>query len=340
MIIMNNFNEKVKPSFNENRQKLGKTLPLSTPYTIMADISDVCNFKCNYCFRGMGKCEKFYGHNRLMSKDIFVKVVNQTLEFDGRIKRFSLSHNGEPLAHPDFAEFVGYAKEKDVADSVEIHTNASLLNRDLSRKIINSGLDRMVISLQGMDSKKYKEICGVNINYDYFYDNLQFLYNEKKNTSICIKIVDAALSKDEKETFYEKFTPIADRVYIENIVPLWDADEKNVNITSNKYGVDYKKQNVCPLMFYTINILPDGTIFPCTNIIPPMVLGNINNTTLKECWESKLRRNFIIDQLKNTRSCNGVCKNCYIPQNTVLTENDIVDGHENEILERIQEQWI
>lgn len=343
MKIMSNFDEKIKPSFNENRQCLGKVLPLSTPFTIMADISDVCNFKCNYCFRGMGKHEKYYGHSRLMSKEIFTKIVDQALEFDGRIRRFSLSHNGEPLAHPGFAEFVEYAKKKDVADSVEIHTNASLLNKDLCRKIINSGLDRMVISLQGMDAKKYNEICGVNIDYDRFYNNIQFLYKEKRSTSICIKIVDTALNEDEKEIFYERFAPIADRVYIETVVPLWDVKEGERNSndqTNNKYGIDYKKQNMCPLMFYTINILPDGTIFPCTNITPPMILGNIHDNTLKECWESKKRRNFIIEQLKNTRDCNRVCKNCYIPQNTVLTENDIVDGYEKEILERIQEQWM
>ncbi len=338
---MNNFNEKIKPSYNEDRKCLGKVLPLATPFTVMADISDVCNFKCNYCFRGMGKQEKYYGHNQLMKKEVFKKIVDQSLEFDGRIKRFSLSHNGESLAHPEFAEFVAYAKEKDVADSVEIHTNASFLNKNLSKKIINSGLDRMVISLQGMNAQKYKEICGVDINYDDFYNNIKFLYHEKRNTTICIKIVDAALNEGEEEFFYERFSPIADRVFIETVVPLWDVEEYNEkNKTNNKYGVDYERQRVCPLMFYTINVLPDGTIFPCTNIIPPMLLGNINNNTLKECWMSKERRDFLIEQLRNTRDCNAVCNNCYIPQNTVLTENDMVDGYEKEILERIQEQSI
>lgn len=337
---MTNFEEKVKPSYSNDRQCLGEILPLETPFTIMADISDVCNFRCNYCFRGMKRKDKYYGHNRLMSKELFTKIVDQSLEFNGRIKRFSLSHNGEALAHPKFADFVDYARKKDVADSVEVHTNASLLTKDLSKKIIESGLDRMVISLQGLNGKRYKEVCGVSIDYEKFYENIQFLFNEKKSTTICIKIVDAALDKGDEQIFYEKFAPIADRVYIETVVPLWDVEGKTTknNKTNNKYGMDFKKQNICPLMFYTINVLPDGTIFPCTNIIPPMILGNVNEITLKECWEGKKRRDFLIEQLTNTRNCNAVCENCYIPQNTVLTSNDIVDGYEKKILERINER--
>lgn len=335
--------EKIKPSYNTERVCLGKTLPLDTPFTIMADISDVCNFRCNYCFRGMGKKEAYYGKNKLMQEDTFHRIVNQALEFEGRIKRFSLSHNGEPLAHPKFAEFVAYAKERDIADSVEIHTNGSLMNEELSKKIAESNIDRIIISLQGMNTKKYQEVCGISIDYEKFYNNIKFLYQIKKDTRVYIKIVDAALDEGEEQFFYEKFTPVADRVYIETVVPLWDVEEENASIreakTNNKYGQEHKRQKICPLMFYTINILPDGTVFPCTNIEPPMVLGNIKEVTLKECWESEKRREFIIRQLKETRNNNMVCSNCYIPQNTVLTENDVVDGYENEILERIEKQW-
>ena len=41
----------VEKSFNQKRNVLGKVLPLSTPYTVLIDISDMCNLRCNYCFR-------------------------------------------------------------------------------------------------------------------------------------------------------------------------------------------------------------------------------------------------------------------------------------------------
>ncbi len=331
--------EKIQPSYNRERVKLGNVLPLDTPFTIMADISDVCNFKCNYCFRGMEKKEQFYGKNKLMAEETFHQVVKQTLEFQGRVKRFSLSHNGEPLAHPKFAEFAEYAKHHDVADSVEIHTNASLLNHESCRKIAKSNLDRIIISLQGMDAESYKKVCGVSVDYENFYNNIKYLYEIKKDTTICIKIIDTALGNRPKELFYEMYSPVADKVYIETEVPLWDVDDEDVfnkgKQTNNKYGRENLWQQTCSLLFYTLNVLPDGTVFPCTNIRPPMILGNVNQISLKECWESTKRRKFLIAQLKNMRGNCQVCQNCYIPQNTIMTPEDIIDGFEENILKRM-----
>lgn len=334
--------EKIMPSFPTKRVCLGESLPLETPFTVMADISDVCNFRCNYCFRGMGQKQNYYGKNKLMSEETFHQVVNQALEFEGRIKRFSLSHQGEPLAHPQFAEFVAFAKERDVADSVEIHTNGSLLNKELCEKIADSNLDRIIISLQGLNAKKYQEVCGVKIDYEKFYKNLQYLYHIKRDTMICIKIVDAALEEGEEQIFYEKYAPVADRVFVETVIPLWGVKEESEVGSrakkNNKFGRGHKWQRTCPLMFYTINVLADGTIFPCTNITPPFVLGNINQVSLKECWEATKRRQFLKAQLEQTRDNHPICRNCYIPQNTIMTEEDMTDGFEEKILERM-EKW-
>lgn len=332
--------EKIQPSYNTDRVKLGKVLPIDTPFTIMADISDVCNFKCNYCFRGMGKKEYFYGNDKFMTEETFHQIIAQALEFDGRIKRFSLSHQGEPLAHPKFAEFAAFAKEQDVADSVEIHTNASLLNLELCRKIAECNLDRIIISLQGMDAEKYKEICGFSIDYETFFENIKYLYQIKKETLLCIKIIDTALTKEQENLFYEKYAPVADRIYIETEVPLWDGNKTDVipgtKKTNNKYGRENMWQQTCPLVFYTLNVLPDGTVFPCTNIRPPFILGNVHLIHLKECWESAKRRDFLTAQLKNARGNCQICQNCYIPQNTIMTQEDVIDGFEEDILKRME----
>lgn len=135
------------------------------------------------------------------------------------------------------------------------------------------------------------------------------------------------------------YSPVADKVYIETEVPLWDVDDEDVfnkgKQTNNKYGRENLWQQTCSLLFYTLNVLPDGTVFPCTNIRPPMILGNVNQISLKECWESTKRRKFLIAQLKNMRGNCQVCRNCYIPQNTIMTPEDIIDGFEENILKRM-----
>lgn len=334
-----NEKSKIAPSYSKDRHQLGEVLPLKTPYTVIADISDRCNFRCNYCFRSMSpEKTQYYGNNKLMEWSTYQRIIDQILEFQEPIKRLSLSHNGESLIHPQFVQMVEYATEKSLGEITEIHTNAAMLTEELVHRIIDTKLGRMVISLQGLSAEKYYETCGVRIDYNKFYDNLKSLYALKKNMKICIKVVKEALGEGEEGKFYDMFLPISDSAYIEQVVPLWpDMDEMEREVTKNKYGDDFKKQDCCPLMFYTINVLPDGTVFPCTNLNPPYLLGNVNTTTLKQCWESKEREKFLLKQLKYTRESNIVCKNCYIPQNTVMTPEDSIDAYREEIIARIKE---
>ena len=95
-------------------------------------------------------------------------------------------------------------------------------------------------------------------------------------------------------------------------------------------------QRCCPLIFYTINVLPDGTIYPCSHIRPPFKLGNVKNSTLLEAWRSMKKKTFLKDMLENGRFNVEACKNCYIPQNTVMTPEDSIDAYAVEILERFK----
>ena len=65
-------------SYSQDRNVLGKVLPLDTPYTVLIDISDSCNLRCKYCFRydtSIGAED--YRKNRLMDWKTFQIVVEQ-----------------------------------------------------------------------------------------------------------------------------------------------------------------------------------------------------------------------------------------------------------------------
>lgn len=82
----------------------------------------------------------------------------------------------------------------------------------LKCKIIDKifiGYYRMIISLQGLNARKYQQVCKVTLDYEEFYANLQYLYQIKKDTLICVKVVDAALEVGEEQLFYEKFALVA-----------------------------------------------------------------------------------------------------------------------------------
>ena len=51
---------------------------------------------------------------------------------------------------------IKFTKGANVSNTVEVITNGTLLAKDTSDKIIKSRLNRLVISLQGINSKSYK----------------------------------------------------------------------------------------------------------------------------------------------------------------------------------------
>lgn len=332
---------KVKESFQEKRSVLGKVLPVDTPFTILIDTSDVCNFKCTYCFRAEGSdsAAPDYRKNQLMSLETFERVVEQIKEFPQQIKRISLSHNGEALCNPNLPKMVSMLKGAGFIGCCEIHTNGALLTHEKSDALIKAGLNRMVISLQGLTAEKYKETCGVKINMEKFYDELEYLYTHKTSElQINIKIVDVALEQGEDALFIDKYSRVADRVFIEQVVPLWgiEISEKETGQWINKYGRASAWQECCPLAFYTINVLPSGKIYPCSHLTPPFDLGTVYSTTLYEAWNSPQRLDFLRCMLEQGRDVYKECSSCYIPQNTIMTEEDKIDGYRQEILKRMQ----
>ncbi|RGS37161.1 radical SAM/SPASM domain-containing protein [Roseburia hominis] len=323
-------------SYSQDRNVLGKVLPLDTPYTVLIDISDSCNLRCKYCFRydtSIGAED--YRKNRLMDWETFQIVVEQLKEFPSQIKRIALSHNGEPLCNRKLPQMVSYIKNAGLTGRTEIHTNGLLLDKQYIEELCEAGIDRVVISLQGLDGDAYYKECGVRIDFERFYYHLKYFYQKKRDTQIHIKIVDEAVG-EERDRFYEMFSPIADRVFVESVVPLWtDSDMKTGEVEKNKYGDTFKVQQCCPLVFYTINVLPDGTIYPCSHIRPPFKLGNVKETTIYEAWNGAQKKTFMKDMLESGRFKMEACKNCYIPQNTVMTPEDSIDAYAEEILERI-----
>ncbi len=334
--------EKIKPSYDSNRSILGEIFPLSTPFNVILDVSEVCNFRCGYCFRGQDDKSKWGYASRLdcMEWGLFEKAVDQLKDFPEEVRQISLSNHGEPLCNRKVPDMVRYIKSKGIGSRVSIHTNGTMLDEEYARDLADSDIDRIVVSLQGLTAEKYREICRANINFESFYHNLSVLYQNKKKTQIHFKIMDIALENGEEEKFYELFSTIGDRVYIEKVVPIW----KDVEISSsetgdeavllyNKYGDRFRKQECCPLIFHTTVVVPNGDVYPCTQLLNPYTLGNIQEQTLVKLWNSSKRRELLVAQCEKNNP--DVCRECFILQNSIYTAEDMIDDYRDKILERI-----
>lgn len=328
---------KIMPSFDSKRSVLGEILPLKTPFNVIIDASERCNFQCQYCFRGDADKNKwgYAKDNQLMGWDTFVKTVEQVKEFEDEVRQISLSGHGEPLCNRRIPDMVRYMKAQGIQSRISIHTNASLLDREFIDDLIDSDIDRIVISLQGMTSEKYWEVCRAKIDFETFYDNLTYLYENKNHTQMHIKIMDVALDKGEEDSFYKKFVPIGDRVFIEQEVPIWKGveSEKGKAEIENKYGNSFPLQECCPLIFHTIMIIPNGDVYPCTQVLREDKLGNVNEATLVNMWMGEARRNLLLRQCELNNP--EICEQCYIRQNSIYTKEDMIDEYREEILKRL-----
>lgn len=318
----------IKPLAGMERTKLKDAIPLRTPYAVYVFPTNLCNFRCSYCAHSadLKELEKTYGLKaESMTLETFQRAVDSMKRFPDRLKVLNLSGQGEPLLNSFIADMVRYAREADVAERIEIITNASVLTHEMSDALIEAGLDCMRISLQGMSDAMYEKTCGRSIHTAELFANIAYFYTHKKQCQVYVKIMDVTLEPGDDERFYRTFDAISDRMYIEQCKPVYDGVEstKDMGVDTDRYGRTHDKKQVCPLPFYMLGILPDGTISPCETIYVPKVLGNVWSDELPEVWQGEKMRNFQQMQLDRRRTEHPKCARCCAPDDVSHPDDDL-----------------
>lgn len=321
------------------RTELYKKLPLKTPFSLHIFASFYCNFRCSYCLHSLSKeqLDQMHFKKQMMEMDVYKKAVDDLDDFDGRLKALIFAGHGEPLLNPHIAEMVVYAKKKNVADRVEIVTNGSLLTHDMSDALIDAGLDRLRVSVQGLSSEKYKEISDVDLDVDELRSNLEYFCQHKKDTEVYAKIMDIDLEQaGDENKFKDMFRNACDVSAVEYTIPfVKEIDYSEVGELSgrDKQG-NTEHSNICSMPFYMMVLYPDGSVTPCCSTEVPIAYGNVLQDSLKDIWESSTRRDFLIKQLKGYKGID-VCKSCSVPDYG-LQEGDYLDGHEDELIRKYE----
>lgn len=333
----------IKPLAGMERQPLYKVLPLQTPYAAYIFPTNLCNFTCNYCGHSMGldmmKMEyDFCAKN--MPMEIYQCAIDQLKEFAQPLKVISLTGHGEPLLHAGLPDMVAYAKESGVTKRIETISNGSLLSHKLSDQLIDAGLDCIRISLQGLTSDKYREICQKNVDFGKLVDEIRYLYQHKKQCQVFVKIMDVALEPGEDTRFYELFDDISDRMFIEQCRPVYSGVKmtEGISCDRDRYGRKHVSRAVCPLCFYMIGVHPNGDVAPCETIYKPVTLGNVRTDTIFNMWHGAKNREFQKMQLSpGGRLENAGCARCCAPDDVAHPEDEL-DGWKDTILMRYSMQ--
>jgi len=312
------------------REKLSDVVPLDTPMLVQFFPIYACNFKCNYCTFSSDKEERgFISDIVRMDLSLHNGIIDDCKKFNNKIKVIRYVGMGEPLLHKKIVEMVKYASDSGVAERVEILTNGSLLDYKMSDALLEAGIDRLIVSLQGVSSDKYKEICDVNIDFSQFVRNIKYFYDQKKNAQIHLKIIDIALSdSDEESSFFDIFGNICDSIGIEVAGPIFPNVDYDVVLDqgydkATQFGREKKDVLICPQPFFTMQINPDGNVVPCYSVTYPKILGNCNVDSLVEIWNGKKLNNFRLKMLDGISDVCAVCKDCNIVRHRFNVEDDL-----------------
>lgn len=329
---------KIHPGYSPDRRMLGEVLPIRTPFTVFINPTTICNLRCNYCTHGKHKEElnEIGFVQKHMNYDVFLESVEQLAQFDDKFKLIYMYGNGEPLCNPRLGDMIYHIRKKDITERIEFFTNGILLTPEKSLELVDSGLTQLKISIQALNSTRYKEICGVDCDYEKLIDQIKFFYENKKTCKLYIKIIDIDLDEKDKENFYKVFGDISDEIFIEHITYTQGTMGDYGGMLKDEvdlYGNPLMYRNVCTFPFYTLRIGVDGEINPCFEKVFDKNL-NIRNIDIYEYWNSKYLENLRVMHLQNDRSKHHICSTCKSLGCTSKPEDNI-DNYRYDILKRM-----
>lgn len=329
----------IKPRINqEGRTRLEEVIPLSTPFVLFVDPSSACNFRCKFCPSGDTELIRETGRwQGAMDLSLYRKIIDDLKEFDEPLKVLRLYKDGEPFLNRHFAEMVRYARECGVARSIDTTTNGSLLDPELIKPVLDAGIDRINISVDGLSNDQFLEFAGVKIEFDRYVDNIRRLYEMKGNCEILVKIAGNSLTEEDKERFFRIFGNYADRIFIENVAPCWPefdvTTRLDVSLDKGIYNQPIGEVMTCPYIFYSLSVNSDGSVSLCfLDWARKLLVGDVRQKSLKNIWNGNLLRQSQMDHLRGNRKKGPVCSSC-----GQLTHclPDNIDPYAPQLLERL-----
>jgi tungsten cofactor oxidoreducase radical SAM maturase len=129
-----------------------------------------CNLACRTCIRNVWQDPQAH-----MEIETFERLVEQTRALPN-LTRVVLSGLGEPLTHPRILDMIRLVRDRGLA--VTLGTNGLLLDRAMSRELVRLGVDRLVISLDGVKPDTYARVRGTAPSG--VLDNIRSLNEAKK----------------------------------------------------------------------------------------------------------------------------------------------------------------
>jgi len=296
-----------------------KPIQWGLPVSISFEPTTSCNLRCPECPSGL---RSFTRPTGMLKNDFFQETIDQLAP---DLLYLVFYFQGEPYLNPDFLDMVKYAAQKKIYTATS--TNAHYLTDQNAKRTIESGLDRLIISIDGSTQEVYEQY-RVGGNLEKVLEGARRIVKWKKALkSKTPFIFFQFLVVKPNEHQLEDIQKLADEVGVDEVrfktAQVYDYEkDPNKLIPQNEKFSRYKKNeqgdyefknaldNHCWRLWHATVITWDGLVVPCCfDKDAQYKMGDLKGKPFKEIWQDKEYVQFRKQILQSRRNID-ICANC------------------------------
>jgi radical SAM protein with 4Fe4S-binding SPASM domain len=289
------------------------------PVSISFEPTTSCNLRCPECPSGL---RAFTRETGMLKNDFFTQTIDQ---ISSELLYLTFYFQGEPFLNPSFLDMVRYASSKKIYTATS--TNAHYLTDAVAKKTVESGLDRLIISIDGTTQDVYQQY-RVGGNLSKVIEGAKNIVKWKKQlNSRKPYVFFQFLVVRPNEHQMDEVKKLAEEIGVDDVkfktAQVYDFENdpnkliptlsKFSRYFRNKEGVMKQKNrldNHCWRLWHTTVITWDGLLVPCCfDKDATHRLGDLKSQSFEEVWQNDSYRAFRSKVLLGRKNID-ICSNC------------------------------
>lgn len=294
-----------------------KPIQWGMPLSMEIEPTTSCNLRCPQCPSGL---REFTRDTGMLDLNLYKKIID---ELHPELVWLILYFQGEPFLNKSFLEFVKYAASKNLYTATS--SNAHYFTDEMAKATVESGLDRLIISIDGTNQETYSKYRkGGQLNK--VIEGTENLLKWKKELGIQTPhIIWQFIAFKHNEHQIPEIKKLAKEIGVDELgiktAQIYDYQTSNEFIPENEdlsrysktetgYQIKNKLLNQCWRMWRGSVITWDGLVVPCCfDKDATHRFGNISKESFKSVWSGEQYNNFRKAILKSRKEID-ICTNC------------------------------